>query len=326
VTYRVLLTEDIHPAGRELLAASASVRVARGVDSDTLREELRDVDAVVLRARGRLGRDLLSAGSRLRVVGRYGVGVDNVDVDAATALGIAVVNVPAASAVSVAEHAMGCLLALARQLLAADDAVRTGNWERRHALPGREMQGLVLGIVGMGHVGRELARIAHLGFGMTILYHDLQPDPAVESAFQAEPLELHELLERSDAVSVHVPLHPKTRNLLDRDALQHMKPSAYLLNIARGGIVDEEALVETLRSGRLAGAALDVFSHEPPRSDDQVMDCPRLLLTPHIGALTEEAHQRVSRSVAEDVLRVLRGEQPRHPVHPPRRVDTLNEA
>lgn len=309
MTFQVVLTEEIHPAGRRLLEEIAQVDVAPALDEETLAAALRTAEAVVLRARGRLTRRVLARAERLRIIGRYGAGLDNIDLPAAEELGIRVVNTPGANSQSVAEHALACLLALARGLLDQDRAVRAGDWEHRNRVPGKELAGSLLGIVGLGEIGRRVAELCRDGVGMHVAYYDTVRRPEAETSLAAVRMELPELLRAADVVSVHVPLTPGTANLIDRAALGLLKPTAYLLNLARGGVVDELALADALDEGRLAGAAVDVFGAEPPPPDHPLLHCQRALLTPHSAALTEQAGRRVSVALATAVRSELR----RHP-------------
>jgi D-3-phosphoglycerate dehydrogenase / 2-oxoglutarate reductase len=318
LSHRVLLTGEIHPDGQRLLQEHCNVRIASSTSRAELAHEASEVEALVLRANARVDRPLLRRAERLQVVGRYGAGVDNIDLVAAAEFGIAVVNTPGANAQSVAEHALASLLALSRDIRGLDSSVRCGDWSRRDRSPGREMHGGVLGVVGFGDIGVRLARACHLGLGMDVTYWDNVRRADIESSLCARRLALHELLEQSDVVSLHVPLTAATRNLIGAPELDRMKPDGFLLNLARGGIVDESALAAALHRGHLAGAALDVFVEEPLPPSSPLLAAPRLLLTPHAAALSEQACSRMAQAVAGDVLRVLRGQEPEHPVVLPR--------
>jgi D-3-phosphoglycerate dehydrogenase / 2-oxoglutarate reductase len=310
----VVLSEEIHPDGRAMLEAHADVRVAAHWDERTLRAELHDADAVILRSRGRISAWVMDGAPRLRVIGRHGVGFDNVDVAAATARDIQVVNVPGANVVSVAEHVVALMLALARHLTRADRAVRTGDWGQRDRDLGRELSGATLGVVGLGAIGQTVARMCRAAFAMKILYTDEADRAQVAGELGARRVCLEELLRESDVVTLHVPLVPSTCHLIGPHELALMRPDAFLINTARGGVVDEGSLARALHDGRLGGAAIDVFAEEPPPPSHPLLACERVLLTPHSAAMTEQASRRMA-TVVDDVIDVLRGSRPRHPVN-----------
>ena len=268
-----------------------------------LPEILADADALVVRSMTKVTADLLRAGKKLKVVGRAGIGVDNVDVEAATELGILVVNAPTANLMSATEHTFALLLALARRVPAADASLKGGGWERSR-FQGQELQGKTLGVVGFGRIGQQVAERAR-GFEMEVVAYDPFLDPAAAARLRVELLPLEELLATSDVVTLHVPLTEQTRNLLDRPRLAD-EPGALLVNCARGGLVDEEALLELLESGHLGGAALDVFAEEPPK-DLGLVRHPKVVATPHLGAQTLEAQERIATETAEMVLAALAG-------------------
>jgi D-3-phosphoglycerate dehydrogenase len=308
-----LLFEDIHPEAVDLLRRGAVVRVADSVDEDALLSIVSDVDGIIIRANGTVSSRLMDAAPKLKVVGRHGTGVEAIDLEAATARGIVVVNTPDANVESVAEHALGMVIVLAKRLGQADRAIRSGDWEARYRLIGTELKGKRLGLIGLGRIGTRLAELAHQALDMDIQYADVIAYPESEASLGARRVELAELLTTSDVVSVHVPLLPTTHHLIDRDALRQMKPSAYLLNTARGSVIDPEALVEALRNGWIAGAGLDVFEPEPLPPDSPLLSLENVILSPHMAAHTDEALLRMA-LVAEDILAVIAGEEPRFPV------------
>ncbi|MFC0529880.1 hydroxyacid dehydrogenase [Phytohabitans kaempferiae] len=313
----VLLSEPIHPDGRRLLEERAAVTVAASVDSAALLEHADRVDAVILRARGRLDRDFFRQAPRLKVVGRYGVGVDNIDLDAAAEHAVTVVNTAGLNAQSVAEHAVAMMFALARRLHRQDRAVRDRDWSARDALGGSELAGATVGVIGFGAIGRAVAAICHLGLGMRVLYHDPFRVTGADDGLAASPVSLDDLLRDSDVVTVHVPLTPRTRHLIGAARLRAMRPHALLVNVSRGDVVDEDALAAALADGTIAGAGLDVFAQEPPAASAPILSAPNTVLTPHSAALTEEAARRMSVGVATDVLAVLGGGPAARPVpHP----------
>jgi D-3-phosphoglycerate dehydrogenase len=269
-------------------------------------ESIGTVDAVIVRGRSRLSADVIAAGRpRLRVIGRAGVGVDNIDLEAARRAEVVVVHAPLAATLSVAEHTLGLMFALARHIPAADASLRRGEW-RKAEFEGRELFDKTLGLIGMGRIGRAVAQRA-AALGMRLLAHDPLLSPEAIRQAGAQPAELARLLEESDYVSLHLPLDDSTRGLLGRDALARLKPGARLICTSRGGIVDEAALVEALDRGRLAGAALDVFDPEPPGPSPLIRH-PAVIVTPHIAAQTAEAQARASADIAAEVLAALRGE------------------
>lgn len=310
----VLLSEEIHPDGRARLEAHANVRLASALDEVTLCVAARDADAIVLRSRGYISAAVMDAAPRLRVIGRHGVGVDNVDVEAATAHGIQVVNVPDANVISVSEHVIAMILSLVRHVREADRAVRSGDWTQRDRELGWEITGGTLGVVGLGAIGQRVSRICRAAFDMTILYADTESRPEAEEALGARRVTLDELLEVADVVTLHVPLLPSTRNLIGRRELDMMRTDALLVNTSRGAVVDEHALAEALCGGKLGGAAIDVFTEEPPPLNHPLLSCERALVTPHSAGMTQQSSKRMA-MVVEDILTVLTGGEPRHPVN-----------
>jgi D-3-phosphoglycerate dehydrogenase len=254
-----------------------------------------------------IDRPALQAADRLKVIARYGVGVDRVDLDAARAMGICVTYTPGANSASVAELAVGLMLALARQIPQANAAAQKGQFPR---LAGIALEGKTTGILGLGAIGKQLAlRLA--GFGCRILAYDPYPDAEFARLNHIELVSLDELLTQADFVSLHLPVLPETRRLVNADFLNKMKPGAYLVNTARGEIVDEQALYQALVSGRLSGAALDAYAQEPPPPGHPLLSLPQVISTPHLGAQTDGATSRMGWMALEDCLRVLRGEEPR---------------
>jgi D-3-phosphoglycerate dehydrogenase len=305
VTHRIVIADPLQRSGVDILRASgAEVHEVTAEERPRLPELVADADALVVRSMTKVTADLLRAGRRLKVVGRAGVGVDNVDVEAATQLGVLVVNAPTANLISATEHTFAILLALARKVPAADASLKAGLWERSR-FTGNELHGKRLGIVGFGRIGQRVAERAR-AFEMEVVAHDPFLDPAAARRLEVELLPLEELLARSDVVTLHLPLTEQTRNLLDRRRLGLMKKGALLVNCARGGLLDEAALLELLENGHLAGAALDVFADEPPR-DLALARHPRVVATPHLGAQTLEAQERIATETAEMVLASLSG-------------------
>jgi len=307
--YRVLLYEDMHSAGKQLLAEKAELIFARSLDEDALMEQVADVDAIIIRANGCVSAKLMDAAPRLKVIGRHGVGVDAIDLEAARQRGIVVCNTPWANVESVAEQAVGFMIALSKHILRADKAIRQGRWEVRYEYIGQELRGKTLGLIGMGRIGARVAEICHLAFEMPILYYDLVSYPETEAKLGAKKVSLEEVLRQADYVSVHVPLTPATKGMIGKQQFDLMKKGAIFINTARGPIVDEAALIEALRSGHLDGAGLDVYAIEPPPKDNPLFQMDNVVLSPHMAAHTEDALREMS-MIAEDVLRVLEGKEP----------------
>ncbi len=311
---KVVICDTIADEGVELLRDRAEVVLVAGCGRDRLIAELSEADAAIVRSATELDAELLAAAPKLRVIARAGVGVDNVDLDCATRRGIAVVNTPTGNTIAAAEHAMAMMLALARRIPAASAALKEGRWLKKEAT-GRQLYRKTLGIVGLGKIGQEVARRAR-AFEMTLIACD--PFVPADSARELgiEPVEMDELLSRSDVITLHAALTEQTRQMIGAEELARMKPGALLVNCARGALVDEDALIAALSSGRLGGAALDVFEHEPePRAD--LVGLPNVVATPHVAASTEEAQALVAREAAEQVLEVLAGGRPRWPVNVP---------
>jgi D-3-phosphoglycerate dehydrogenase len=306
MAYRVLVTDDIDRDGVALLEAEPSLQVDEvpTLPRDVLLQRIGEYDAIVGRSATRVSEELLRHAKRLRVVGRAGVGVDNIAMDTATALGIAVINAPAGNTVAVAELVFGVLLSLIRHLPQAYEGMRAGRWDRAQLL-GTELRGKTLGIVGVGRIGGEVAHRAH-AFGMDVVGYDPYVGEARFTALRVRrAAALETLLEESDVVTVHTPLTDETRGLLGRRELARLRPGAVVANLARGGIVDDAALLAALEGGHLRGAALDVYGVEPLAADSPLRAMPNLVLTPHIGASTAEAQRNVAVDVCAAVRDVL---------------------
>lgn len=316
---RILVAEPIAEPGRELLAAAHDTSVRLGLSRPELLAVLAEKegwDALVVRSQTRVDAELLAAAApRLAVVGVASVGTDRIDLAAATRAGVMVVNAPTGNTIAAAEHTMALMLALLRRIPSADASVRRGEWERAKYV-GAELRQRTLGIIGLGKIGRAVARRA-AAFEMRIMAHDplLTADQATEHS--ARLVGLPELLARADVISVHVPLTPQTRGLIGQAQIEAMKPGAVLLNVARGGLIDEAALAAALHSGHLGGAAIDVFTTEPMADDNPLRAAPNTILTPHLGASTAEAQDRVAVEMAEQLLLALSGVTPPHAVNAP---------
>lgn len=303
--HRILIADSLESTGIEILRKSgAEVVELAPADKPRLEEIIQDFDALVVRSATKANARLLQAGTRLKVVGRAGIGVDNVDVPTATERGILVVNAPTANLVSATEHTFALLLTLARHTAAADAAMKREHWDRK-SFTGTELYGKTIGIVGFGRIGQRVAERAK-AFEMKVIAQDPFLDAAAARRLDVELVSLDALLERADVVTLHVPFTPETRNMIGAAQLSRMKPTALLVNCARGGVVDEVALLQALEAGQLAGAGLDVFADEPPK-DWVLAKHPKVVATPHLGAQTEEAQLRIAIETAEMVIASLAG-------------------
>ncbi len=312
---RVLLVEstDAAAARAVLEPLSIAVEAVDRIDDAALGARLADYDGVIIRSSNRIGPSMIAsaarAGGRLRVIGRAGVGVDNIDLGAARAHGVAVVNAPGANSAAVAEHTIALALAVSRRVAAAHASVRAGRWERG-AFQGALLRGKTLGVVGGGRIGREVARLGE-ALGMRVMSASARGAADAPAAGHAHALD--DVLRAADVLTLHVPLAEETANLVDAAALGAMRPGACVINAARGGVVDERALLDALEAGALGGAALDVYANEGAPLDPVVLALARLpnvVCTPHIGAATAETAREVSREVAENVARVVQGGVP----------------
>jgi D-3-phosphoglycerate dehydrogenase len=311
---KILVAEPIAAEGVELLRASHEVDERHGLSRDELCAILPEYDALIVRSQVKVDAGLIAAGRRLVVIGRAGVGVDNVDLDAATRAGIMVVNAPTGNTIAAAEHTLALLYGLARRTAPADASVRRGEWKRAQ-FTGLELRGRTLGIVGLGKIGQAIAARA-IAMEMTVLASDPFVTEEQAANHGVELVGFDELLRRADVVTVHVPMSRTTRGLINREAIAKMKPGSIVLNVARGGVVDEAAVAEALASGHLGGAGIDVFEQEPP-VDSPLLTAPNTLLTPHLGASTAEAQILVAEEVAAQVLDVLDGRSARYAVNAP---------
>jgi D-3-phosphoglycerate dehydrogenase / 2-oxoglutarate reductase len=312
-----LIVQPIHRVGLDRLAsAGIEPRLASAANMAVVEREIVDAIAVITRNAG-LNRAAMAAGRRLLVLGVHGAGVDPVDTSYAAEIGLPVVNTPGANAQSVAELAVGLMLAVARRLSAADRAVRQADIEFRYRYRFSELSGKTIGIVGFGEIGRAVASIARAAFAMRVLVYSPSIDEAMIAQAGAEKCpELEDLLMRADVVSLHSAYRRGMRPLLDRDRISRLKSTAILVNTARGGLIDEPALAEALRSGAIAGAGLDVLATEHPASDHPLMDLDNVVLSPHMGGSTEEALSRTAIAVVDQVLDALAGRRPPNLLNP----------
>lgn len=300
----ILLLESLHPEAEALLGATGTI--VRAEDPNAPRCELGSVEAILTRGRGRITETLLQSCPRLKVIARAGVGLDNVDTKAARRMGIPVVFAPGGNADTVAEHTIALIMDLVRGISRQSRAVAEGRWEERAHYKGNEIRGLTLGVLGFGNIGQRVARFAHI-FGMRVLVAAREdrkvPDPYLD-------LPLDALIPQCDVITLHLPLTPATSGILSASRFAAMKPGAHLVNTARGALIDAAALRAALASGHLGGFAADVLELEPPLADDPLLQCDRVVLTPHTASLTALTYRAMCTSTARNVCAILRGEKP----------------
>src|SRR4051794_3681053 len=301
----VLLAEKLAPSAVALLGDDVEIRHVDGTDRPALLAALADSDALLVRSATKVDAEALAAGARLKVVARAGVGLDNIDVPAATARGVMVVNAPTSNIVSAAEHAIALLLATARRIPAADASLRAGQW-KRSSFTGVELNGKTVGVIGLGKIGQLVAQRLD-AFGAHLVAHDPYIAPARAAQLGIELLPLEDLLQLADIITIHLPKTPETLGLIGKDQLALTKPGVLIVNAARGGLVDEDALAEGVRSGHVGGAGIDVYVEEPTTSSP-LFELPQIVVTPHLGASTEEAQDRAGTDVARSVSLALAGE------------------
>jgi D-3-phosphoglycerate dehydrogenase len=317
--FKVLVTDTLAKVGIDVLSEAADVSICPGISQEELKRIIGDYDALIVRSTTKVTREVIERAVKLRVIGRAGVGIDNIDVEAATEKGIYVVNSPDAVTIAAAEHTMALLLALARRVVKAHSAMKTamesgGNVERKQFM-GVQLAGKTIGIIGIGRIGSYVAKLSR-AFGMRVIGYD--PFVAPESALQkgVEWVELERLLREADIISLHVPLTDETYHMIDASKFNLMKDGVMLINTSRGAVIDEVALYEALKGGKVSGAAVDVVEAEPPWKS-KLLELDNVIVTPHLGASTFEAQEIAARDIAEQVLMVLRGEMPRSAVNMP---------
>jgi D-3-phosphoglycerate dehydrogenase len=314
----ILTLTPMDESGMSLLRDGGNLRMATSVKPEVLHREIADADALVIRTAGVIDAELMDHAPKLRVIGRHGVGYDQVDVPAATERGIQVVYTPGANTESVAEHVLAFLIGLSKHFPQQRKALLEGRYNDRTKLVGKDLTGRTIGIIGFGRIGRRVGELAKLAFNMTVLYNDIVAAPQeVEARAGARRVELPELLRESEYVTLHVPLDSSTRRLMNRETVAMMRPDAILLNTCRGPVVEEAAVAEALDARKLWGYGADVFTIEPPEENHPLIGRDDVMLTPHSAAQTIESLQNMARGVAEDVLGVLRGQAPRNAVNDP---------
>lgn len=303
--WKVLVASHIHEdAIRYLEERGFQVTIADEPGEGELVNLIKGQHAIIVRSKPLVTRKVIEAANSLKVIARAGVGLDNIDVKAAEEKGIMVINAPESSTLSVAELAVGLMLAVMRKIAFSDRKIRAGEWPKKHAM-GMELRGKVLGVIGAGRIGSTVARICKYGFGMGVLYYDTVRRPELEKELDARYVSLEELLSNADVVTLHVPLLPETHHLINEERLKLMKKSAVLVNTSRGQVVDTNALVRALGEGWIAGAGLDVYEEEPLPKDHPLTKLDNVVLTPHIGASTYEAQERAGMEIARKLAEIF---------------------
>lgn len=314
MAFTVLIPSDISQPGKDYLRDKGyTIKMGRGLDEQTIMEDVVDCDALLARNE-HITRKIMEAGNRLKVISKHGVGLDKIDLDAARELNIYVTNGPLSNTVAVAEHTMMLILACAKKLVYFDNAIRSGDYDIRNRVKGMDLEGKTLGLLGLGKIGGLVAKKAIHGFGMRVMGYDPylpveRRDPELTYCDTME-----EIFQQADIISIHMPSTPQTRGSIDKRLIALMKPTAYLINAARGDLIREEDLVEALRSGAIAGAGLDVFCEEPPQADNPLFQLHNVTVTPHNAALTQETTDRMGLHAAIGIDEVLSGRQPSWPV------------
>ncbi len=313
----VFLYEGMNDAGMTVLREKAEILFATSLEESSLINQVRNVDGIIVRANGKVTRKMMESAPKLKVIGRHGVGVENIDLEAATEKRIWVVNTPNATDASVAEHFFGLAIMLSKMIKKGEFVLREGRWEARAQCIGKELHGKTLGILGFGRIGKMVGRTGYMGFDMNVLYYDAVQYKEAEEEIKAKKVSLDELLSRSDFISINLPMLPETKGLVGERELGLLKPTAYIINLARGPIWDEKALYTVLKEGKIAGAGSDVFEVEPAKKDNPLFQLENFIGTPHMAAHTQEAMKKMS-LVAEDIVRVMEGKTPLYPVNNPK--------
>lgn len=305
-SYRILVTDGLQEGGLSILERESEVVNKKGISQEELKKEINAYDAVIVRSATKMTKEIIDNANNLKVIGRCGVGIDNINLEAAGERGITVVNAPSATTTAVAELTLGLIFSLAREIPRADASMKRGEWKKKEFM-GEELYGKTLGIIGYGRIGSTVGQMAS-AVGMRIMACCLFRIPETIRIIGGELLEMEEIIEKSDFISVHTPLTEKTEAMIDADAISRMKDGVYIISTARGGIIDETALLEALNSGKVAGAALDVYAKEPPENM-KLINHPRVIATPHIAGQTSAAQHRASVDIAKEVLAALKGEK-----------------
>ncbi|MFC1927667.1 phosphoglycerate dehydrogenase [Chloroflexota bacterium] len=311
---KILIADPIAEEGIQFLRSHAQVDVKTRLELEQLEAIIGDYDALIVRSQTKVGAEVIQSGKKLKVIGRAGVGIDNIDVDAATRNGIVVVNAPTGNIIAAAEHTIALMLALARNVPQANSHLKSGRW-RRDQFVGTEIRNKTLGIIGLGNVGSEVAKRVQ-AFEMRVIAHDPFVSEDYAHNLKVDLVSMDQLLKESDFITLHVPLTATTNRLIGGRELAQLKPTARIINCARGGVIDEDALLEAIKAGKMAGAAFDVFDHEP-LTDSPLFREDKIIVTPHLGASTVEAQTSVARDVATEVLAVLHGQFSKYAVNAP---------
>ena len=311
---KVIIADQINEKGIKELEDVADVVVNTSITQEELINEIKDFDAIIVRSRTKVTRAVIEAAQKLKIIARAGVGVDNVDMAAATEKGIMVVNAPESTSITVAEHTMGLIMTLIRKISIADKSVKEGKWEKSRFM-GIELNGKTLGIIGLGRIGTQVS-IRAKAFGMEILVYDPYVTEEAGAEIGVRVVDLEYLLKNADVMTIHVPLTPETKHLISKKEFEMMKENAFIVNCARGGIINEDDLYEALKNNRIGGAGLDVFEIEPPK-DSPLLTLDNIVVTPHIAASTKEAQRDAAIIVANEVKKVLMGEAPKNVLNMP---------
>ena len=315
--YKILITDDLSAEGLARLECAADIEfeVIKGLTPETLAQHISGYDGLIVRSSVKVTRAVLAAAGRLKVIGRAGVGIDNIDVSAASMRGIIVMNTPGANTMATAEHTMALLLALCRHVPQAQASLKEGRWERKNFM-GVQLYRKTMGIIGMGRIGARVA-LRCQAFGMEVLTYDPYLSDEVAHELKVEPVDLVELYARSDFIALHTALTADTEKMINAEAIAHMKKGVRLINTARGALIDEAALIEGLRSGKIVGVALDVFAQEPLSPDSPLLALDNVIMTPHLAASTVEAQQDVGTQIVEQMIDALRGLDFRNAINMP---------
>ncbi len=313
--YRILVSDKLGTAGLDMLekAADAAYDMKTGLSKEELLAVIPEYDGLIIRSDTRPDADVIAAGKKLKVIGRAGIGVDNIDIAAATNHGVVVMNTPGSNSVATAEQTMALMLAVTRHTVPAHNSLAAGEWNRAQ-FAGTELYGKVLGIVGLGRIGRLVAERAK-AFGMTVLAHDPFVKAEEAAALGVSLVDLDQVLSQADYLTLHTAVTPETTKMINESAIKKMKMGVVIINVARGKLIDEAALAEALQDGHVKAAALDVYTSEPPAADNPLLGLPNVLHTPHLGASTAEAQRNVSTQIVSQVLDCLRGVETRNAVN-----------
>ena len=313
--YKVLIPQEIATEGKQyLLERGYEIKMGKGISIDQIKEDVVDCDAILARTE-LISAEILEAGKKVKVVGRHGVGVDNIDVNRATELGIFVTNARDSLADTVAELCIGFIIALGRNMIRCDKAVRVGDFEIRNRIRGMDLKGKTLGILGMGKIGQLVAHKANYGLSMNIIGYDPYLEEKDFPSKVKKAYILDELLQKSDFISINIPSTKKTKGMIGKSEFKKMKNTAFIINTSRGDIVDEGELIIALKNGEIRGAGLDVYANEPPEKDNQLFLLDNVILTPHNASLTNECMVRMALAAAQGIHEVLSGLAPTFPVN-----------